>query len=163
MFTKPRRLEDGEEIKDFCCGIDVVDIWARKWAPKAKKRGTAVVYVSFDAESGDIAGFYSLSSHSLAREMLSGGWLKRNAPVQVPVILMGMLGVAQPYQGHKLGSQLLYDAMSRSLFAAETIGAKALVVDPADEKVRAFYGRFGFKEIAGTKRLFVPLSENTLK
>lgn len=156
-FTKPCRLEDGESLTGFCCGVEIVDAWAAKWASKAKSRGTAVVYVSRDAVSGSPAGFYSLCAHSIARDALGGGWLKRNAPVQVPVILMGMLGVDKRFKGKHLGSMLLRDAMLRSLSAAEAVGARALVVDPVDENARGFYAHYGFQDIPGLSRMFVPL------
>lgn len=156
-FTKPRRLEDGESLEGFRCGVHVVDEWARAWAPKAKSRGTAVVYVSFEVEGGLPAGFYSLCAHSVSRDDLSGGWLKRNAPVQVPVILMGMLGVDERFKGESLGSGLLRDAVLRSLSAAEAVGARALVVDPANENARGFYAHYGFRDMPGLPRMFIPL------
>lgn len=162
-FTKPRRLEEGENLAGFCCGVNLVDRWAANWAPKARSRGTAVVYVSYCAENGAAAGFYSLCSHSIMRENLAGGWLKRNAPVQVPVILMGMLGVDERFKGQRLGSMLLRDAVLKALSAAEAVGAKALVVDPADENARRFYQRYGFREIPGLERMFIPLTAGALK
>lgn len=157
-FTKPRRLEDGETLDDFCSGVEVVDDWARNRAPYAKKRGSAIVYVSFAAtEEKSVAGFYSLTSHSITRSSVNGGWLKRNAPSSIPVFLLGMLGVNQQYQGTGLGSMLLRDAVVRSLSAAGTVGAKALVVDPADEGVQGFYLHYGFLEIPGMDTMYIPL------
>lgn len=57
----------------------------------------------------DIAGFYSLSAHSVARKEVSGGWFRRNAPSQVLAILLGMLGVYERYQG--MGMALNFCAM----------------------------------------------------
>lgn len=157
-FTKPEPLADGETLSGFCCGVEVVDNWAGRWASHAKANGSAVVYVSYSADvERPVAGFYALSSHSIARERVGGGWLKRNAPAQIPVILLGMLGVDRRFQGAHLGSMLLRDAMLRSLSAAETIGAKALVVDPADESARQFYLHYGFKDIPGMNRMYIQL------
>lgn len=61
------------------------------------------------------------------------------------------------YQGSGLGRMLLHDASLRALAIAESLGAKALVVDPADEAAAAFYERNGFEKIPGMERLFVPL------
>uniref|UniRef100_A0A7C9JDS7 N-acetyltransferase n=1 Tax=Muribaculaceae bacterium Z82 TaxID=2304548 RepID=A0A7C9JDS7_9BACT len=153
-FAPPRQLEEGDGIENFCCGIEIVDSWANRYAASARRNGTAVVYASFCGAC--VAGFYSLSSQSIARDSVSG-WLSRNAPLQIPVILLGMLGVDKRFQGHGLGHDLLLDAVHRSLAIAGTLGARALVVDPADDKARAFYEKYGFAPLPGTNRMFAKL------
>lgn len=154
-FTAPEQLPEGATLEGFRSGQPIVDLWASGHAHLAKKRGTAVVYVSYTADSSAVAGFYSLSSHSVERA--SVGWLKRNAPEQVPAVLLGMLGVDERFQGQGLGSALLSDAIRRALGIADAIGTKALVVDPADEPARAFYEKHGFAPIPGSDRMYLPL------
>lgn len=151
-FSAPRRLKGDDVIAGFACGEDVIDAWLEKHAKRAYKRGTAVVYVSFDAD-GVLAGFYTLSAHSMDRGSMTG-WLARNAPNQIPVILLGMLGVSASHKGKGLGRQLLLDAYHRAKNAAETIGAKALVVDPLSDTVAEFYLSVGFERVPGSDRLF---------
>ena len=156
-FTAPEQLAEGMTLKGFHSGLAVVDSWAANHAHLAKKRGTAVVYVSYTADRLMPAGFYSLSSHSVERASVSGGWLKRNSPEQVPAVLLGMLGVDERFQGAHLGSMLLADAIVRSLGIADAIGTKAMVVDPANEHARAFYETHGFAPIPGSDRMYLPL------
>lgn len=151
-FSAPRRLRDADDLSGFSCGVNAVDNWLAKHARHACKRGTAVVYVSFDG-TGSLAGFYTLSAHSMDRNAMTG-WLARNAPDQIPVILLGMLGVNASHAGKGLGRQLLLDAYHRAKGAAETIGAKALVVDPLDDNVAGFYLDVGFEHVPGSDRLF---------
>lgn len=151
-FSAPRRLGEGENIDGFECGVAKIDKWLARYALRAQKRGTAVVYGTFD-DNESLAGFYTLSAHSMDRNTLTG-WLARNAPDQVPVILLGMLGVDKRHSGEGLGTQFLLDAYHRSRSAAETIGAKALVVDPLDDSLANFYKRCGFEPVPGSKRLF---------
>ena len=73
------------------------------------------------------------------------------------IVLLGMLGVDARFQGQGLGSALLADAIARSLGIADSLGAKALVVDPADDAARSFYERHGFAPIPGSDRLYLPL------
>ena len=150
-FSAPRRLDDSDCIDGFTCGVAPIDEWLSKRARGALKRGTAVVYVSFD-ESGRLAGFFTLSAHSIDRGSISG-WLARNTPDQIPTILLGMLGVSVNHKHEGLGKQLLLDAYHRARSSAETIGARALVVDPLDE-ARGFYQGFGFEQVAGSDKLF---------
>lgn len=151
-FEAPRRLTADDDVDAFSCGTQAIDAWLWKHARHAAKRGTAVVYVSCD-ERGKIAGFYTLSAHSMDRSILTG-WLARNAPDQIPVILLGMLGVCSDCSGAGLGTQLLLDAYHRAQTAAQTIGARALVVDPLDEDVALFYLSHGFEHVPGSNRLF---------
>lgn len=160
-FTRPVHLEEGMELGGFSSGQPSVDGWLATRAARAKQRGSAVVYVSHRA-SADVraeppAGFYTLSSASTNRDLIGGGWLKRNAPSEVPIILLGVLGVDSRYQGSGLSRMLLRDASARAASIAGDLGAKALVVDPVDEEAAAFYARNGFEWIPGLDRMFVQL------
>lgn len=153
-FTPPRQLRVEDGIEGFSCGVEIVDRWIASHARKARSAGTAVVYVTFC--EGRLAGFYSLSSQSIPREG-SSGWIARNVPDQIPVILLGMLGVDQRYQGCGLGHDLLLDAVRRAQSVSEQIGARAIVVDPADASARNFYVRYGFRDIPGLSRMYAKL------
>lgn len=153
-FSAPRQLRPDDDLAGFSCGVSLVDGWVLRHAKKARDAGTAVVYVSFCSEG--LAGFYSLSSQSIPREGASG-WIARNAPDQIPVILLGMLGVDKRFQGVGLGHDLLLDAVRRAQAVASQIGARSLVVDPYDESARSFYAKYGFRDIPGTNRMYAKL------
>ncbi|MBQ9058961.1 MAG: GNAT family N-acetyltransferase [Atopobiaceae bacterium] len=158
-FSRPTPLVDGQKLI-INTSSEIVDLWAKHYAHKARAQGSAIVYVSrpmAENPSDMAAGFYTLSAHSIVRDTLPGGWLKRNVPPSIPALLLGMLGVDELYQGRGLGSSLLKDAIQRSLGVAETVGAKALLVDPLDQQARAFYVHFGFSPIPNTARLYIPL------
>ena len=78
-FSRSVQLAAGEGIEGFHCGVEIVDSWAARYAANARVRGAAVVYVSRCA--GRVAGFYTLSTHSIVRSDIGGGWLARNAPL----------------------------------------------------------------------------------
>lgn len=154
-FTKPVQLAPGVGIRGFRCGDEVVDGWIAKHSETARKRGTAVIYATYCGS--DVAGFYALSTHSVARGDVSGGWFSRDAPDQIPAVLLGMMGVDEKYKGLGLGAQLLRDAILNAMKIAELAGARALVVDPSSESAANFYRHFGFSEIAGTNRMAMRL------
>lgn len=155
-FTKPRRIELGDDLSGFHCGKELLDSWLLNHALNALNRGTAVTYVTMD-ENGSLAGFYSLSANSVSRGDVHGGWLARNAPEQIPVILLGMLAVDDRHQGQGLGTLLLKDAVEHALAASTQIGARALIVDPLDDDAIGFYERYGFRHIKDTTRMFAKL------
>lgn len=155
-FSKPIQLQEGCGIEDFECGDPVVDLWVARHSSSSRKRGTAVVYVSYSDEKA--AGFYTLSTHSVARLSVTGGWFTRNAPDPVPAILLGMMGVDRAFKGQGLDAALLRDAIENALKVAELAGAKALIVDPTGPEAESFYGHFGFRLLPGTKRMAIPLN-----
>lgn len=155
-FLEPRRLNPGETLEGFSCGVELIDNWANRHTPYAAKRGTAVPYVCFTT-SGEVAGFYAISAYSIDRDAVRGGWLKRNAPAKIPVILLGMLGVESRFQHQGLGWMLLQDAIKRALAVGRQIGSRALVVDPYDDVSRGFYQHFGFRDVPGSNSMFVRL------
>ena len=153
-FTKPEQPSDPAIFASFRSGADSIDGWVAKYAARAKQRGTAVLYITRPVLDGSplnrIAGFYTLSAYSLQRADVSAGWVTRNTPPDIPAILLGMLAVDAEYQNQGLGSALLQDAVIRSRFVADNIGAKILVVDPLTPELEGFYERFGFRRIADT-------------
>lgn len=153
-FTQPRRLTVDDDVSGFDCGNPTVNGWLRKHWRTSQKQHTAVVYATFS--EGHLVGFYTLSSYSIAHADASG-WLRRNAPDPIPAILLGMLGVDIRHQTLHIGSQLLRDAVLRAKNAAEILGARALVVDPAGEAAVGFYERYGFRHIKDSERMFLPL------
>lgn len=154
-FTKPRKLERTDNLEEFSCGVIEIDDWLHHRAFSSLKCGTAITYLSF-SESGKLAGFYSLSSYSIARHRVHG-WLARNTPLQIPTILLGQLGVDQEFQSQGLGWKLLHDAVLRSLSVASSVGSRALVVEPVSESAAQFYHRFGFEDLPDTGLLFYKL------
>lgn len=161
VFAEPVQLPVGVGIEGFCCGDAVVDAWVREHSARARRQGTAVIYACRAGEA--VAGFYTLSTHSVRRADVGGGWFVRNVPAQVPVILLGMLGVDVRYQGRGLGASLLQHAVLNALRVAELAGARALVVDPTGPPAEAFYSRFGFAPLPGTDRLFLRLDPGLLR
>ena len=155
-FLKPEPLPKGAGIEGFRSGDEAVDAWVASHSATARSRGTAVIYVSRTIE-GDVAGFYTLITHSVARGSVSGGWLKRNSPEQIPAVLLGMLGVAVEYQGLGLGASLLQDAYRNASKIAALAGARALVVDPSSARAEGFYERFGFVFIGESNRMALKL------
>ncbi len=154
-FGAPRLICNDDQVEAFDCGIEDINAWLVKRGKKARSLGTAAVYVS-TLENGTIVGFYALSMHSLERAR-TWGWLARNTPQQIPAVLLGMLAVNKSYQGQGLGEELLRNALRRAMNAAESIGAKALVVEPYNDSARNFYFKHGFTPVPGSTSLYAKL------
>ena len=65
-------------------------------------------------------------------------------PDPIPVMVLGRLAIDQKWHGQQLGTDLLRDAVLRTMQAAAIGGIRALIVHALDERVAAFYQRNGF-------------------
>ena len=104
-----------------------------------------------------IAGYYTLASSGLPLPDLPASLQKKlpRYPL-IPAVRMGRLAVDQQFQGIKLGSALLADALERT--ARADIACFALIVDAKDETAAAFYRHHGFIALGSQPLcLFLPL------
>lgn len=134
--------------------------WLRSRALKNETTGASRTFVTVEAESGDVAGYYCLSAGSLALEDASGR-VKRNMPAPIPIIRIGRLAVDQRFKGYGLGASLLQDAVLKGIEAARILGARAFVVDALNDDAERFYGKFGFEQMlpASKRAMFMLVSD----
>ena len=62
----------------------------------------------------------------------------------VPIMLLARLAVALSWQGKRVASGMLKDAMLRTIQAADIAGLRAFAAHAKDDNARAFYRRFDF-------------------
>ena len=156
VFCPIRLLDGNDPIDSFFSGNADNDTWLMHHARKAMSSGTARVYV-LTTPNGDLCGYYSLSTHSVARTNDLPGAIRRNSPDPIPCTLLGQLAVDKRYQGMGAGGRLLQDALKRAIAASEIVASRALVVDAADKNAADFYLHFGFKLLGSPLRLFTKL------
>jgi len=142
---------------DFDCGYESLNQWLANRAWTNQRHGDSRTYVSIDADTGQIAGFYALATRSMERTATSG-WLARNAPDPIPLILLGQLATSLDARGRGLGASLFVDAVRRSQSAAQIVGARALFTEAIDDTAAAFYAHQGMKRLASAPHmLYLPL------
>ena len=156
----PQPLGRRHHVSQFSSGAPALDAWLQSKARLNEAKGGARTYVSCDGDR--VAGFYSLAASAVEKRRLSSR-VGRNMPEPVPVILLGQLAVDSAYQGRRLGSDLLVDAVRRARSAAEVIGARAIVVQAMDERAKAFYRRFGFRPFSDREPLMLVLRISELE
>lgn len=147
-LSAPHRITSGCLTEGFDCGKPKFNEFIQG-ALKNQTRHNAVCFVVTD-ETSKVVGFYTLSSHSIQRQSPARPKdLFENAPDPVPTVLFGRFAVSLDWQGKGLGSDLLRDALLRIAEHSVDVAVRAVIVDPDDEKNRAFYEKLGFKPIGG--------------
>jgi GNAT superfamily N-acetyltransferase len=136
------KLRHAHNVEVFDCGKEPLNRFLTRFALNNQQGSASHTYV---AVSGDeIVGYYTLVvgqvEYADAPDRLTKG-LARHA---VPIMLLARLAVARAWQGQRLGSGLLKDAMLRTLQAADIAGIRAFAVHAKDDEARAFCERFDF-------------------
>lgn len=141
---RPRPIDPADDTSDFESGETSLDRYLRRRAVANHVADLARCYVSVDADSGRVIGFYTLSAVAVEHAELPGR-LRRNAPNPVPAVLLGRLAVDRRAQGSGLGRWLVRDAILSTLAAADRIGVRVLLVHALHPHAAAFYESLGFR------------------
>lgn len=149
----PERIASHHDLTQFKNGTHPsLDLWLRDRA-LASEGLSARTYVICSAEEPTrVVGYYAISTAMVQRSALPTAKLRRGMPDEIPLLLIGRLAVDADYQGRKLGSDLLIDALRRCVIAAETAGARGVITHAIDDAAMAFYERHGFVRCALTER-----------
>jgi ribosomal protein S18 acetylase RimI-like enzyme len=152
------RLTEHHDRKAFNSGVAELDEYLRERAGQDMRRRVAAVFVMVpDDAPTRIAGYYSLSSASIALDELPDEIVKKlpRYPV-VPAVLIGTLARDAGFPG--VGKLLLLDALARSLRHTDEVASAVVLVDAKNERARDFYWRYGFTELTGIPhRMFLPM------
>jgi len=135
-------LYENHGREQFDCGVPELDRWLRRSATVAA--GTAATYVI--CRGTRVVGYYALAMSSIGHD-LALSRLRRRMPDPVPVVLLARLALDRSEQGRQLGAHLLVDALRRCVQGGREFGARAVVVDIADDQAAAFYRHFGFHHL----------------
>ena len=141
----------------FVSGNERIDVYFRQTVSQDVKRGYAACYVLVEEASAKVAGFYTLSSHSIPLTELAAD-VARKLPryPSVPAVLIGWLGRDAEFRGQRVGSLLLADAITR--LAAAPIGLHAICADAIDDTAASFYREHQFKPFASRSNgLYLPM------
>lgn len=140
-LSKPEKLNTFHDFSGFDCGEPSINEYLHKYARKGQENKQAVVYVTCFKGSNRVAGYYTLSSGSVARQFVAPKKLQRNTPDVHPATILGRMGVTMTAQGFGFAEGLLQDAIGRVLGSSEVVGTAALLVHPLNEDLARFYER----------------------
>lgn len=133
-----------EHVLDaFDCGKEELNNFLKRQAWNNQQAHSAQTYVL--AKDLAVLGYYSVAAGSVTHEEATERVRKSLARHPIPVILLARLAVDVSMQGRGIGPALLKDALLRAASAADTIGARALLVHAKDDNAKGFYEHFNFE------------------
>jgi GNAT superfamily N-acetyltransferase len=142
-FGAIEKLRREHLLEGFDCGKEDLNRFLKRQAWNNQQANSAQTYVL--AKDLRVFGYYSLAAGSVTHDQSTERVKKGLARHPVPVILLARLAVDSSLQGRGVGAAVLKDALLRTAHAADTIGARALLVHAKDDSARAFYQHFTFE------------------
>lgn len=147
-------LSSHHDRRDFDCGVEDLNTYLQRYSGQHERKGMGRTYVATKPGETRVLGYYTISSSSIAFDVVPEN-LPRH---RVPVALIGRLAVDKSARGRKLGETLLIHALQSAQRAAKIVGIYAVVVDAFDEAARAFYLQYGFEELIDDRlHLYLPM------
>lgn len=141
------KLRLDHELNSFDCGKEELNRFLKRNAWTNQQAHSAQTYVL--ARSSVVVGYYSLAAGAVTYDGASERVRKGLARHPVPLILLARLAVDVTCQKQGIGPALLKDALQRTAQAANTIGARALLVHAKDADAKSFYEHFNFEPSLG--------------
>ncbi len=120
------------------------------------ERNLAAVFV-LTSDGKTIAGFYTLSAHSIHAAELPDELTGKLPRFPLPVALLGRMAVSQSSHGQGFGEFILMHALERAWLGSQQVASWAVVVD-AKLGARTFYLKYDFVPLPlKPDRLFLPM------
>lgn len=143
-------------LKNFDCGNEMINHFARKSLKKRVKKHLSQAYALL--ENDTFVGFYTLDTFAITREDFDIQNRPSGLPPMVPVVKIGMLGVAKTLQGQGIGKRLLRDAFVKIIKISQLAGCAGVFL-LAEKEAIPFYQALGFIAIRKTTPLpmFLPI------
>lgn len=155
QFKPPVAISAAHDVSGFSCRKEPLNEWLKKHAVKNEIGGVSRTYVVEHA--GRVVSYYSLAAGGIGREAMPTK-LRRDTPPIVPVVVLGRLATDRPLEGRGLGGDMLSEAVSRMLTAANEIGVRALLVHAIDDEAVGFYRKYSFVPTPiGDRTLLLPV------
>jgi ribosomal protein S18 acetylase RimI-like enzyme len=157
---------DRHDRAAFASGVDAVDNFLKKTANKLARADNLRLYAMTDAAAA-LIGFYALNAHAIDYSELPGKYARtRPGHGNIPAAYISMIGVDARHQGRGYGGDLLVDALTRIVQAADAIGIAVVILDVLDDgdpvqvaRRKALYKGYGFQPLPSRPlRLFLPLA-----
>lgn len=154
-LSPPVPLTADYDLTDFDCGEPVLDDWLKQRALKNESRFSRTYVVR---DGNKVVAYFCISAGAVERAAAPSK-IRRNAPDNIPVSVIGRLAVSRSHAGRGLGADILSDALRRIAVASQTIGMGAVLVQAKDENAKRFYLACAeFVEYpAESRTLFLPI------
>lgn len=132
-------LTSDHDLSTFDCGSGAQTAWLRERALQAQQAETARAYVACRAGTNRVVGYYALAAGSVEPEDAPARLTRGAGRYAVPVVILARLGVDATEQGRGLGAALVRDALLQTVWVADRLGVRALLIHAENDDAAEFY------------------------
>ncbi len=141
-------LERRHRRKAFDCGEPAVNEWLWSHALQNQSKHLSTTKVLLDPDEA-IAGYYTLATGQIDFGDLPAELVRRLPRRALPVAVLAWLGIDRHFQGQGFGDRLLAQALRDCHAAGQTFAFLAVILDCVNDRAKAFYQRWDFRELPG--------------
>lgn len=152
MQIEPLSREHNRKL--FDCGDEDVTRFLREKALQDQERNLSrtMVLTGFPESPKRIIGYHTLVMSRVRQDEIPND--RPRITRDIPVMLLGQLGVDLKSQGEGLGDLLLMDVQARVHEIAEKVGIRALMLDARNEQLAGWYEKHDFVRFPTSLRMF---------
>jgi GNAT superfamily N-acetyltransferase len=140
MAFRIEKLGRGHHLDTFDCGDEALNRFLSRYALSNQQANASQTYLALADDR--VIGFYTLVVGDVAFADAADRLKKGLVRHPIPVMVLARMGVDLSWQGQRIGSGLLKDAMRRTVQAADIAGICAFIVHAKNEQVRDWYMQF---------------------
>lgn len=147
------------DLSQFDCGKEVLNKWLQTKALSSDKGMTSRTYVWVVGNDPAVKAYYSIAP-TLVDRIADGFDASLGAGLRsVPAFLLAKFALDRSLHNQGLGKELLVDAVSKIMGAAQASGGRLIVVDAIDDEAFRFYRKHNFIPVTNTEnRLVIKMS-----
>lgn len=147
-------LAPAHNRKFFDCGDEEVTRFLHEQALQDQEKNLSRTMVLIDemSYSARIIGYHTLLLMQVKQEQIPHD--KPKIKRDIPVILLGQLGIDKAFQGQGYGELLLMDAQARVHEISKRVGVRALMLDARNESPARWRQAHDFIRFPGQFRMF---------
>lgn len=155
LIVKSIEEVESKAFKDFSCGNEELDKYLKEFARQNHKKDISKSFVAMFEER--VIGYYTLSMSMVEFVEIPEEHKKGIPKYPSPVAKIGRLAIDTQFQGKKIGTALLIDALKKIMEASKIVAAHAVVVDAKNDLAKRFYEGFGFIPYKCELSLYLPM------
>ncbi|MDO8962936.1 MAG: GNAT family N-acetyltransferase [Coriobacteriia bacterium] len=142
-LLSPAPLSVAHDLSRFDCGVSSLNDYLSRQALADQRAEKSRTYVA--CRGASVVGYFTLAAASVEPQEATVRLAAGQGAQTIPVVLLARLAVDLRCRRQGLGSALLVAAVTKAAFAADTIGARAVLVHAIGETARSFYVAHGFE------------------
>ncbi len=148
-------------LKDFDCGVEVLNEFLSRYALKNDALGIGKTFVALD-KNDKVAGYFTLATAQVTFNEIPDDYRAKLPKYPIPALRIARLATAKTLQGKGIGKWLLSQAFIKAVRVSEVTGLYFIIVD-AKESSKTFYEHYGFHQFNDEALTYFILVETVRK